>query len=132
MPSPFDAIDVATQATIDGIFGEGIRIRPQVGDDYSGGNDPDRPVREGVRATVAISHMAPPTDYSGSLRNGAALVTFASEIWIDATAYAALGFELKRGDWIELTDPKRGSPPPRHIVASVHPGDNGDVQVLLG
>lgn len=130
MPSPFDEIDSALQGAIDSLFGEGIRVIPMIGDgNYTGGPDPNRPVRDNVRATPATAHMSPPTDYSGSLRNGAAVVSFAAEIWIDAEAYAAIGYEITRGDQIELTD--QGSPPPRYSVASVHPGDNGDVQIIL-
>lgn len=132
MPSPFDAIDAAAQAAVDRLFGEGIRVIPRSGDgNYAGAPDAARPVREGVRATVARAAGAKATDYSGSQRNGSAVASMPAEIWIDAAAYAGLGYEIKRGDWIELTDDILASPPRFH-VAAVHRGDNGDAQIILG
>jgi hypothetical protein len=130
MPSPFDAIDAAMQAAIDHRFGEGIRIVPMVGDtNYSGGPDPARPVRDGVRATVARAPKAGATDYSGSQRNGASFAAMPAELWIDRAAYAAVGYKITRGDEIVLTDDAGA---PSFTVASVHEGDNGDVAIILG
>lgn len=129
MPSPFDEIDAAMQADIDALFGEGIRIRPQAGDEYTRGADPDRPVAEGVRATVARAPQAKKTDFRGTASNGVPVTTAPAEIWIDRAAYAALGYAIRGGDFIELTDDPGV---PRFTVAAVHPGDGGDVQIILG
>lgn len=130
MPSPFDAIDAAMQATVDALFGEGIRVIPQAGDpNYAAGDDPDRPARAGVRATVAIAAKIATTDYSGSMRNGAPVASAPSELWIDRIAYAALGYALKRGDFVEITElPGQ----PVYKIAAVRPFDSGDVQIILG
>lgn len=130
MPSPFDEIDAAAQAVIDETFGEGITIRPMVGDgNYSATPDPARPVAVGVRAAVARNGGVKPTDFNNSNRNGAALATSPVELWIDRAAYAALGYDLKRGDRVEITED--GTPPPSYAVAAVHKGDGADVQVIL-
>lgn len=126
MPSPFDLLDAAVQATVDATFGEGITIRPQTGDgNYTGGADGARPVRIGVRATVARAPSIKPTDFNNSNRNGAPVAMMAPEIWIDALAYAAIGYGLRRGDIIELADGAK------FTIADARKGDNGDVQVIL-
>lgn len=129
MPSPFDAIDADMQAALAPIFGEGIRIMPRMGDNYTSAADPARPERVGVLATVARAPGAAPTDYSGSARNGAQVTRAPGEVWIDQIAYAAIGYEIQRGDLIAITDdPAR---PPCKVVA-VHAGEGGDVQIILG
>ena len=130
MPSPFDDIDADMQADIDALFGEGIRVIPQVGDgNYSSGADPARPQRDGVRATVARAPQTTKADYRGTERSGALVASAPAELWIDRVAYAALGYELARGDFIEITDDAN---PARYTVAAVNRGDGGDVQVILG
>lgn len=129
MPSPFDAIDAAMQADIDRLFGEGIRIIPQAGDQYVKGADPSRPMREGVRATVARAPKTARTDYSGTAKPGAPVSIAPAEAWIDRAAYLALGYELRRGDIIELTDE---TPAASYQIGAVHYGDGGDVQIILG
>ncbi|MBN9033698.1 MAG: hypothetical protein BGO05_05435 [Rhizobiales bacterium 63-7] len=129
MPSPFDDIDAAMQADIDRLFGEGISIIPQLGDEYTRIPDPDRPVKSGIRATIARAATGGATDYRGSARDGASLSASTAEMWIDRAAYAALGYRLVRGDIVELSDE---TPPPRFVVAAVNDGDGGDVQVILG
>lgn len=129
MPSPFDAIDAAMQADIDRLFGEGINVRPQAGDQYAGIPDPARPAIEGVRATVARSAQAKRTDFSGTGRAGVPVATAPAEIWIDRAAYAALGYRIRRGDLIEMAE---DIPVTKHTVAAVNDGDHGDVQIILG
>lgn len=129
MPSPFDAIDAAMQAVIDRQFGEGIRVIPQIGDQYTKTPDPERPAVEGLRATVARAPQARPTDFNGTARNGAPVSSSPAELWIDRAAYAAIGYPLRRGDIIELTDDPTA---PRYTVGAVNPGDGGDVQIILG
>lgn len=129
MPSPFDAIDAAMQAVIDASFGEGVRVIPMVGDgNYSSAADQSRPAAT-VRATVGRAPGVKPTDFNNSNRNGAPLATAPLEIWIDRAAYDALGYELRRGDRIEITED--GTPPPSYAIAAAHKGDNGDVQIIL-
>lgn len=130
MPSPFDEIDAAVQADIDALFGEGIRVIPQKGDgNYTSGADPDRAQRDGVRATVARAPKTAKADYRGTERSGAVTSSAPAELWIDRVAYAALGYELARGDIVEFTD---DVVPARYTVAAVNRGDGGDVQIILG
>lgn len=130
MPSPFDETDAAMQADIDALFGEGIRVIPQAGDgNYLSADDPARPPRDGVRATVARAPKTVKTDYRGTERSGAVTSSAPAELWIDRVAYAALGYELARGDFVEFTD---DAMPSRYTVAAVNRGDGGDVQIILG
>lgn len=127
MPSPFDAIDAATQAAMDGVFGEGITVRPMAGGDQNYGRapDPDRPVRENVRVIISHAPKAGGADFASSERNGALVAQQPSELWFGALAYAALGYPLKRGDVIELEDGAK------FTVAPMPPTDQGDVQLII-
>ncbi|UYZ08560.1 hypothetical protein CFBP5507_06040 [Agrobacterium salinitolerans] len=129
MPSPFDEFDAAMQADVDALFGEGIKIIPRAGDEYTSAPDPERPSQEGIRATVARAPGSKPATYRGSQRTSADIHSSPAEIWIDRAAYAALGYELRRGDIIELTD---DDPATRYTVGSVGRGDGGDVRIILG
>ncbi len=127
MPSPFDAFDAAAQAVIDATFGEGIRIEPMRAGNYAAGADPDRPVRA-TRATVSRAPGVRKTNYPSTNRQSADVAASPTEAWIDRAAYAALGYPLRRGDIIILTDDART---PRFEVTACHETDGGDVQVLL-
>lgn len=124
MPSPFDALDALTQAAVDKAFGDVVQVQPQTGDlNYGGGADPGRPVRN-LRMTVGRAGDVRNSDYPASNRDGAPAVTTQSEGWVERPAYLALGYELRRGDVIL-------SAGRRLVVAAVHAGDFGDVQIVF-
>jgi len=128
MPSPFDAIDAAVQSAIDQVFGEGIRIHPQAGDvNYGGGPDTLRPARD-ARAVISRSYATERTDFLGTNRPGASGALAPSEAWLDSASYAALGYAIRRGDILELTE-EAGAP--RLVVAQADYGRNGDVNLHL-
>lgn len=129
MPSPFDEFDAAMQADIDALFGEGVRIIPQSGDQYTKGVDALRPMRENVRATIARAPKVARTDYSGTSTHGAPVSHMMSEAWIDRAAYAALGYALQRGDLLEIPGVASTE---RFTIMDVRPSDGGDVQIILG
>lgn len=127
MPSPFDALDAMLQGTIDGAFGEGVTIRPQAGDaNYGGAPDLSRPVVAGVRMTIARAAKIGAKDYPSSQRGGAPVDVGMPEAWIDAAAYLALGYELRKGDRVEVPDDAL-----TYTIASTHKGDGGDLQIIF-
>lgn len=127
MPSPFDALDAAVQTAIDQTFGEGIRIEPMLSGDYAKAPDPERPARS-CRATISRAPGAKATNFPSTNRKSSDLAVSPTEAWIDRAAYAALGYPIRRGDFIVLTE-AAGSP--RFEVAAAHRGDYGDVTLPL-
>ncbi len=125
MPSPFDEIDAANQAAVAEIFGEGVTVRPMAGDvNYGAAEDADRP----VRLSSASVQTAPRTiglDVNATGRRGSDMSLGATELWIGRAEYAALGYEIRRGDVIELIE-RNGA---RLTVASVKAGDHGDITI---
>lgn len=124
--SLFDDIDGSLQAVMDQVFGEAIQVLPQrVGGNYgAGAPDPARPPLD----TRAIISRAPNTgrlDFAGTSRRGVELYLAPSECWMDRAAYAALGYAIRPGDIIELTD-KGGV---RVTVADVALGDHRDIVI---
>lgn len=124
--SLFDDIDGSVQAAMDQVFGEAIRVLPQrVGGNYgAGAPDPARPPLD----TRAIISRAPNTgklDFARTSRAGVELSLAPSECWMDRAAYAALGYAIRPGDIIALTE-KGGV---RVTVSNVAPGDHRDIVI---
>lgn len=124
--SLFNDIDGSLQAAMDQVFGEAIRVLPQrVGGNYGvGAPDPARPPLD----TRAIISRAPNTgklDFARTSRAGVELSLAPSECWVDRAAYAALGYAIRPGDIIVLTD-KGGV---CVTVSNVAPGDHRDIVI---
>lgn len=127
MPSPFDAIDARMQAAIDKVFGEGIRIIPMIGGNYSKAPDPNRAAMD-CRATVSRAPASANIDYPSTNAPSSNSALDPVEIWIDRAAYAALGYALRRGDVIVLLD-EAGQP--KYAATAVYDSGQGDVHVPL-
>ena len=123
--SLFDDIDGSLQAAMDQVFGEAIRVLPQRGGNYgAGAPDPARPAFD----TRAIISRAPNTgklDFARTSRAGAELSLAPSECWMDRAAYALLGYAIRPGDIIALTE-KGGV---RVTVSNVALGDHRDIVI---
>ena len=124
--SLFDDIDGSLQAAMDQVFGEAIRVLPQrVGGNYGvGAPDPARPPLD----TRAIISRAPNTgklDFARTSRAGVELSLAPSECWKDRAAYAALGYAIRPGDIIALTE-KGGV---CVTVSNVAVGDHRDIVI---
>jgi len=124
--SLFDDIDGSLQAAMDHVFGEAIRVLPQLaGGNYgAGAPDPARPPLD----TRAIISRAPNTgklDFAGTSRRGVELSLAPSECWMDRAAYAALGYAIRPGDIIELTEKSCV----RVTVSNVALGDHRDIVI---
>ena len=124
--SLFDDIDGSLQAAMDQVFGEAIRVLPQrVGGNYgAGGSDLARPARDS-RAIVSRASREGTVDFANTNRAGVTLSLAPSECWMDRAAYTALGYPIRRGDVIELTE--KGDA--RVTVSDVAPGDHRDVVI---
>lgn len=123
MPSLFDEFDRQVQVDISERTGEGIRLFGMVGGDYSHGPDPTRTVAEAV-GTISISPRT--ADLRGQMRgtelSGAAqFASVASELWIDHAVAAALPWQPRRNDVVELTE--RGAQ--RCTITAVFPESDG-------
>ncbi|MCA1776049.1 MAG: hypothetical protein LC676_10700 [Loktanella sp.] len=118
------------QAIIDGAFAETGVITPREREQYtSGANDSVRP-----GATVFGVYTSTPGSEgvggpSSKERDGVtALTSEAGEFWITAARAAALGYEIKRGDRIQLTD-RAGAP--KYTIAAIQDTSQGDRNLLL-
>ncbi len=124
--SVFDDIDGSVQAAMDQVLGEAIRVLPQlVGGNYgAGAPDLARPPLD-TRAIISRAPNTAKLDFSGTSRRGAELSLAPSECWMDRAAYAALGYAIRPGDIIELTE-KGGV---RVTVSHVALGDHRDIVI---
>lgn len=124
--SLFDDIDGSLQAAMDEVFGEAIRVFPQrAGGNYgAGAPDPARLPKD-TRAIVSRAAREGTVDFANTNRAGVALSLAPSECWMDRDTYAALGYQLRRGDVIELTE--RGGA--RVTVSDAAPGDHRDIVI---
>jgi len=122
----FDDIDGSLQAAMDQVFGEAIRVLPQqVGGNYgAGAPDPARPPLD-TRAIISRAPNQGKVDFANTNRAGVPLSLSPSECWMDRAAYAALGYPIRRGDVIELTD--KGAA--RVTVSDVALGDHRDIVI---
>ncbi len=107
MPTPFDALDAALSASCDAAFGEPAVLRPRKASQYAErAVDPTRPVREitGIFSAgpgeTRLKGKAMGTDFGGASR----VATTRAEFWIAATDAASIGYEIRTGDVIVLTD----------------------------
>jgi hypothetical protein len=130
MASPFDALMANVDAACDAIFGEAVTIAPQATGNYSVRSDPERPPAI-VTAIVSISPQA--GDVRGQMTSegvnqGRTTNVAPSTIWISAAAAAALGYDLKAGDLIELSS-RAGTPVYRMERPAVT--DLGDLEAVV-
>ncbi len=110
-------------------FSEGIRVLPQAGDrNYGGGADPARAPAE-LRATVSRAPRPGAIDFANTGRRASQIAVGPSEAWVSRSAYQGLGYRLRAGDIIELTD--RGDPAPQGTISVVQDGDHRDVHILF-
>lgn len=124
--SLFDDIDDSLQTAMDHVFGEAILVLPQrVGGNYgAGAPDPARPPLD-TRAIISRAPNIAKLDFARTSRAGVELSLAPSECWMDRAAYATLGYAIRPGDIIELTD-KGGV---RVTVSNVALGDHRDIVI---
>lgn len=129
MSSPFDDLDLAMQGVIEETFGEDITIIPRGGDFNFPIADPLRPIVSGVRAIVSTGVGLAASDFNNSNRNGAPVVNGSTEVWIDATTAAAIGYAIKRNDLIDSVDAT--AKVKRFTVSSAIFAENGDLHIYM-
>lgn len=110
-------------------FGSRVRVRPQVAVQYKRPQpDPDRPVREVIAefARTPSSERLVPGRAAGS--TGASVVTAPATLVLSAGSRAALGYDVRVGDRVDILDePDRAA----FAVAEVHPFDGGNLMLVL-
>ena len=113
-------------------FGEVVRIKPQKSSDYTEPlPDPDRPQ---VDVYVVVS-LTPTTDNLDGSRQGTKINTTtrltqrSAAIWLRPEVYAAIGYELREGDRVDLI--QRPSEPLYKVSRAPESSDRGDIVVSL-
>lgn len=132
MGSPFDAAARAADAVQTRVFGEPVRIEPQVTHRNFGttGADNARP----VRTVTGVFTKAPDSETLEGSRRGAdgrgttRFAGFETQLWLAAATRAGLGYELRSDDIIVLTDRANER---WTIVKAGPPTDIGDITLIL-
>jgi hypothetical protein len=127
MPSPFDALDAVVQTAMDATFGEDIRIEPMATGNYAFAPDPVR-LACTARAVVSRAPQTAATNFPSTNRKSAQLAAGPTEAWLAAAALAGLGYALRKGDVIALTE---DAGEPRYTITAVFITDQGDARLLL-
>jgi len=127
MPSPFDQLDAAVQAAMDQAFGEAIRVEPMAAGNYASVPDPARPAKA-ARAIISRAPQPAATNYPATNRKSADRAAGPTEAWIGAADLAALGYPIRKGDLIVLTDDPGE---PRYAVTAVYLTDQRDARLPL-
>jgi hypothetical protein len=115
--------------SVDLVWGEVVRITPQIVTPYAiPGPDPTRPMRE-VRGVVSMQNADANlegtrrgTQFQGAVVTG----TRATRVYLRASVYAGLGFEVLAGDAVELIDVLVDRKGERYNVTRVVVTDTGD------
>ena len=130
MPSKIDEIDAAAQTVIEDRMGEPVQFIGMVGGDYSRAADPARPAQDAT-ATVAVSpRVGQVADgIQGQRSSGTSRVFSSNELWMSATAFAALDWPPKRNDKVVIRPGEAGER--EFTVSGVYPMDHDDVQIIL-
>lgn len=113
-------------------FGEVVRIKPRKSSDYTEPlPDPDRPQVD----VYVVVLLTPTTDNLDGSRQGTKINTTtrftqrSAAIWLRPEVYAAIGYELREGDRVDLI--QRPSEPPYKISRAPESSDRGDVVVPI-
>lgn len=129
--TPWRRLDALAGRAVNRLHGEIVAVQPVIHCDYTGGKpDTDRPGKE-IRAVFSLEFTA--EDLRGQRLKGefAGVGRFAlgeTGLHIMATEYAALGYEIRRGDRITMTA-RDGRP--AYVVSAAHPLGEGDVLLIL-
>lgn len=115
--------------SVDMAWGEVVRITPQIATAYAApGPDPSRPMRD-VRGVVTMQNADANLEGTrrGSQFQGAVVTgTRATRVYLRASVYAGLGFEVRAGDAVELIDTTNDRKGERYSVTRVAISDTGD------
>jgi hypothetical protein len=111
------------------VWGEVVRITPQIMTPYAvPGPDPTRPMRE-VRGVVSFQNTDANLEgarRSSTFQGTVVTGTRATRIYLRASVYAGLGFEVLAGDAVELIDTSNDRKGERYSVTRVVISDTGD------
>lgn len=132
MSSRFDALDAALSRAVLSTFGETVAatLRPWARSEFVEGEDATRPARpiRGVfteaPSDAPLKGRATGAEFAGTTR----LSVSVAEFWIAAADVAALPYQIKTGDRLELP----GRPgAPRYSVSDAQTTDTGDINLIL-
>jgi len=128
MSSPFSEIDASSQAVMISKFGEDIRITPRLVGNYSVATDPGRATKtvKGIPSFLPGAADMKGQRAGGDLVGASRIQISEAEVWLDAAGVASLGYELRKGDLVELLD-KPGSP----TFSIARADDHGDGALTL-
>ena len=132
MGSPFDAAARAADAVQARVFGEPVQILPQAARNRHGlgAADNTRPARTviGVFTKAPDSEPLEGTRRGGDPRGLTAFSGYEIRLWLSAEVYGSLGYALRDGDLIALTD-RAGQR--WQVVKAGPPTDVGDITLAL-
>lgn len=131
MSAMWKRLDALAGRAVSAVFGEAILVKPTIKSEYRAGvPDPDRPEHE-TRGEFALEFDT--EDLRGQRLRGefagvGRIVNAAAYVKVTDAEYAKLGYAVRNGDRVALTD-RAGVPV--YEVASVHPLDCGDHLLVL-
>lgn len=130
--SGFAAAFAVAAAPLDILYGEPVRLRPQVNgaaaEMVAGGDDPDRPARDLVGIFDDEAVISRVVGSGANTHDNADVVACKSQVDFDAALFPTAADLPVQGDVLELTD-RPG--PPRYAIVSVQPDGVSRVVCLV-
>ena len=131
MSSPFDDLDAALSAAVDGVFATKAIILPRLSSQYA--ERTDDPERASVEVTGVFSAGPAASEIPGQARSSdfdgvTRLNQQAASFWVSAAVAAEIPYRVARGDAVKF--PERPGEPTYAVVAP-RPSDMGDIEFVL-
>lgn len=119
-------------AALDRTLGEPVRVVPRLVSDYGPAlPDPDRSATD-TRAVVALTPKTGDLEgarHGTNINTGSRVSVRSATLWLRPSAYAAIGYEVREGDQIVLTE--RMNEPAYTVARNPVLSDRGDVMITL-
>lgn len=125
--SSLNRLSRAVSRAVTRAWGEGVYVMPQTVDQYAGSiPDPARPAKasRGVPSRYQDDGSLAGSRMGSQWQGSRTTVNSIDGLWIAKADYAAIGYELRHGDQIRLTDENRETA--TFSIASMFNSDAGD------
>ena len=131
MAALWDRLDALAGRVVERLHSELVAVQPLIEGEYTGGAiDPNRPPvdTKGCFAREFSTEDLRGQRLKGEFAGVGRVAAGASSLQIMSATYAAIGYEIRRGDRVTLSG-RSGAP--SYIVSVNHPIDGGDRLLIL-